>query len=222
MGVQISREHAVGGNKTIWVTECGYHNAMYSSDQPGVSELASAKYLPRLWLSMLATGNISRVYFYSFADLKPDPSSSNEQFNWGLLRADGSEKPAFGTIKNMLALFKDSATTHQPAKLEYTIAGQVALVHQFLVANSSGTYFLALWQGVTSFNISKVDGQRVNKDIINAPINVNVSFARNFDASALILPRQSLQPFNQTGAGNNLTIAVPDEVIIAVVQAPDM
>ena len=44
----IAEAHKVSGNKPILVTECGYHNRVENQGHPGVTELAEAKYLPRL------------------------------------------------------------------------------------------------------------------------------------------------------------------------------
>jgi hypothetical protein len=44
----IAEAQKVSGNKPILATECGYHNRVENQGHPGVTEVAEAKYLPRL------------------------------------------------------------------------------------------------------------------------------------------------------------------------------
>ena len=49
----IAEARKVSGDKPILVTEWGYHNRMEEQGHPGVSEVAEAKYLPRLLFVIL-------------------------------------------------------------------------------------------------------------------------------------------------------------------------
>ena len=97
------------GTKPIVITESGYHNGLNDhSDQPGVSESAAAKYIPRLYLEDFANG-IARTYLYEFLDESADSGLKSFQLHWGLIRADGSEKPAFIALKNLIGEVNDAA-----------------------------------------------------------------------------------------------------------------
>ena len=100
-------------DKEIVITESGYHNALNDhSDQPAISESAAAKYIPRLFLEDFARG-ILRTYLYEFMDEFPDAGLKKEQMHWGLVRADGSEKPAFAALKNLIGELSDAAEPAQ-------------------------------------------------------------------------------------------------------------
>ena len=49
----IAEAQKVSGNKPILVTECGYLNRVENQGHPGVTEVAEAKYLPRLLFVIL-------------------------------------------------------------------------------------------------------------------------------------------------------------------------
>jgi hypothetical protein len=85
----------------MWATETGYHNAI--SNELGISDGAAGKYIPRLLLGNFKR-NIVRTYLYELVNQSSDPN--DDQSNFGLLRFDGSPKPAFTTIKNMNSLLK--------------------------------------------------------------------------------------------------------------------
>ena len=53
-----------------------------------------------------------------------DHNGDCEQCNWGLVAADGTEKPAFKAISNLYAILGKSATTvYAPSSLNYTLTG---------------------------------------------------------------------------------------------------
>ena len=43
---------------------------------------------------------------------------SNPQMHWGLIRADGSEKPAFVALKNLISELNDLAGTYEPEAVD--------------------------------------------------------------------------------------------------------
>src|SRR5581483_5657888 len=102
----IVEERKVCGDKPIWATECGYHNRIEEKGHPGVSELAAAKYFPRLHFLMFNKG-VGRSYSYELADQKPDDPTTTMEQHFGLLRHNGSPKPAFDALRNLIALLRD-------------------------------------------------------------------------------------------------------------------
>lgn len=152
---EINLEKVVCDGKTIDFTESGYHNAIHERhDQPGVSEAAAAKYIPRLFLEDFMRG-IPRTYLYEFMDEKPDPGLTDPQQHWGLIRADGSEKPAFGALKNLIAELSDA---REPARLQpmaWTLSTSDPRIHHLLLQKSDGTYDLVLWQEISSYDVSR-------------------------------------------------------------------
>lgn len=142
----------VSGSDPVMVTEVGYHNALKTSDgHPPTSEAVSATYLPRLLLSFFNEG-IKRSYLYEFIDTNPDPSLTQPGYHFGLLRNDGSEKPAYTAIKTLLNLLKDPGTSFTPGSLRIKLTGNMQNVQQTLLQKRDGSFYLALWVEASSWD----------------------------------------------------------------------
>jgi hypothetical protein len=147
---RLARE--VFGDKPIVITESGYHNATKDfSDQPGVSEQAAAKYIPRLFLENFSR-NIPKTYLYELFDEAPDPSLRKNQLHWGLVRADGTEKPACVALRNLIEELNDNAAPKAPLDLSWTLSDSGPAIHHLLLKNSNGSFYLVLWQEISSYN----------------------------------------------------------------------
>lgn len=93
----------------VVVTETGYHDATAATvGQPGVSESAAADYVPRTFLEAFAAG-ARRTYLYELVDEKPDPAGRDPEQHFGLLRQDGTPKPAFVAVQRLLAMIRRSS-----------------------------------------------------------------------------------------------------------------
>ncbi len=119
----------------MWATETGYHNVV--SDELGISEQAAGKYIPRLLLGNFKR-NIVRTYLYELVNQSSD--SNDDQSNFGLLRFDGSPKPAFTAIKNMNSLLKEPGAKFTPQSLDYEIEGDKQGIESVLLQKSNGDY----------------------------------------------------------------------------------
>jgi hypothetical protein len=140
----------MSGNKPVISTETGWDNAV--NRNPGkpsgsISEALSAVYVPRLLLHHWNQG-IVRTYLYEFLDLKPDPAKTNPEHNFGLVRNNGTPKPAFYAVKNLIQVLKDPGSSFQPKSLNYRLEGNTANVQQALFQKRNGDFYLALWLGV--------------------------------------------------------------------------
>lgn len=166
---QVQLEDVICSDKPIVFSETGYHNAVNEqNDQPGISESAAAKYIPRLFLEDFKHG-ITRTYLYELLDEAPDPSLSHPQFHWGLIRADGTEKPAFHALKNLIDELDDTSqpSSLQPLRLALTSSGaSSAPIDHLLLERSDGSYDLVLWEEVPSYSIrKKVDINSDGQDV---------------------------------------------------------
>ena len=139
------------GSRTLWATETGYHNAIQQS--PGghypTSELAAGKYGPRLVAEYLSRG-IARAFFYELVDRGTDLEEQEDKF--GLLRHDLSAKPIFTALAACNTLLVDRGAAFSPGSLDYTLTGDLTNVRQMLLQKRDGTWWLLLWQGVSSWN----------------------------------------------------------------------
>jgi hypothetical protein len=194
-------------HKPWWVTETGYYTAPHASAnvyQPGVSEAAQGKYAPRLYLDYFNAG-IVHTSMYEIVD--EHPNQSDAEANYGLLRNDGSPKPAYTAIKNLLGLLADPGPAFTPASLSYMVSGAPSTIRQSLFQKRDGRFYLVLWNDVSVYDTS------AKKDVANAPVQVAVQLA--------VRPRsiKRYQPLlNSTGASitpsNSVPVAVVDNPII--------
>ena len=149
----------------IYVTESGWHNCFGDQREiPATSLEAAARYVPRLFLENFNHG-IRRTYLYELIAWRPDPEGTNHEDHWGLLEYDGTEKPAFRALKNLISLISVSAAvqmeapTQTPAAANFRYrleaSGSLSLVHHTALRAADGSLVLLLWQEVSSFNIAK-------------------------------------------------------------------
>jgi Bacterial Ig-like domain (group 2) len=196
-----------GANKPWWVTESGYHTAPNATQmlyQPGVSQQAQGKYVPRLYLDYFKAG-ISHTSVYELIDERSD--GNNAEMNYGLLRNDGSPKPAYTALKNMLTLLADPGSTYSPSTLSYTLTGATSTVRQSLFQKRDGRFYLVLWNDVPVYNTSS------KQDISNAAVPVTVTFGTQPRAIARYTPFTSSAGTSVTAA-RSVSVAVPDHPVI--------
>ena len=126
--------------KPMAATETGY-----ATDRPGgTSEAAYAKYLPRLYAEYFRKG-IVRTFVYELVD-EWDRINDHEA-NFGLIRHDLRPKPAFGVLKDLIALLGEPSvrSDFHPGALDYKMAVEAVpgyertgFVHHLLLQKSDG------------------------------------------------------------------------------------
>ncbi len=199
-----------GDSMPMMVTETGYHNGVNDPESgSGISEQASSKYLPRLLLENF-NRNIKRTYLYEFIN---EWDESGEQANYGLLRYDGTPKPAFTAIKNMVSLLKEPGAKFTPKSLDYTLSGDTDEVHSTLLQKSTGEFYLIMWQDATSWDAeNKKDISVPNREVT---VNLNTSISK----VEVYEPKNSTtatltQTSPSGGRIDKLTVAVADHPLI--------
>lgn len=142
----------ISGNTALEATEVGYHTAAASSNpwHWALTEQAQAKYTLRQFLELYNAG-VRRSFAYELIDEGTDPSDMEQ--NFGLLRNDGSAKPAFNALRNLIALLGDrNAPTFAPSALRLKFTGDTTGVHRLVVEKSNGRQYLVLWQNTLSYD----------------------------------------------------------------------
>ncbi|MGD0938329.1 MAG: hypothetical protein ABR905_01370 [Terracidiphilus sp.] len=205
---QVDLARTMSDNKQIVITETGYHNALNDhSDQPAVSESAAAKYIPRLFLEDYARG-ISRTYLYEFLDEKPDPDLTHCQMHWGLIRFDGSEKPAFTALKNLIAELRDSSTPEHHKQLGWSLNTKTEQTHHLLLERSNGEFDLVLWQEVPSYDC------RSQTEIINTPLISVLTLGQEVRSIALYEPSLQAEPLQTLNHVRQVHLQIPDHPLV--------
>ena len=202
----------VSGEKPLIASEAGYHNALgdTSSGQPGVSERAAARYVPRMFLEHFNRG-IQRTYAYEFIDLKPDPQRVDREKNFGLLRQDGSEKPAYRSLRNLIGLLEDPGPAFEAGSLGYSLGGETAGVRRTLLQKRDGRFYLVLWREVPSYETA------ARKDVPVPARRVTLNLNTSVAEAVVYLPANSNAPVARHRSPARLDLAVPDHPLVVEV-----
>lgn len=144
----------VAGGDPIVVTESGYHTAPAARDAfgdlSGVPEDVAATYIPRLLFELQRLG-AARSYLFELKDHRAFGPADAESY-WGLLRWDGTRRPAFGVLARLLSALDDPGPQFSPAPLRFALTGGGSDVRTRLFARRDGSYVLAAWRAVPVWN----------------------------------------------------------------------
>jgi hypothetical protein len=214
------------GGEKLWTTEMGYHNnTNYLSDgeQQGVSQRASAIYLPIAFLSGFRLGVI-RTFAYELIDEGIDlqlPSGSGEN-HYGLLNYDGSPKPAYTAMKNLISLLRDSGQDNlQMQSLSVTFSGALETMRYVLLQKSNGAYYLAIWNDVSVYRVATQ--QHPGKDLYPGEIPITLTF-RHPENFTVFAPNDPTG-VNPTSAytfaitSKSIELDLPPEVLLVEIQS---
>lgn len=199
---------AVTGTKPLQATEIGYHTA-WNSGNPwhfSLTEVAHAKYTLRQFFEMYNKG-IERSFVYELIDIGPD--LSDVQQNFGLLRLDGSPKPAFNALRDMIALLSDrDGAVVAPRELRVRFTGDTVGIHRLTLQKSDGRRYLVLWQNALSYN-------KASMTDIDAPAKpLVVDFAEQFSTINVYLPLDGKRALATSRQSRQVSILVPDHPVI--------
>jgi hypothetical protein len=186
----------------VVVTETGWHNQLDAAGQPGISEVAAARYSLRVFLDFFCRG-IYRTHLYN---LSAD--------RWGLLRPDGSRKPAFYAIQSLIRITSDKGETFEPGKLSFGLSGQTGSVRHLLLQKRDGRFLLVLWQNAFSYDT------RARQDLTVPEREVTLSLGQDVQGMQLYLPLITDRPIRSLVVKDGkVNLAVPDYPIIVEINA---
>jgi hypothetical protein len=95
---------------------------------------------------------VGRTYIYELIDQGEHAGDSG---HFGLARIDGSRKPAFTALKNLMATLADPGQPAVPKNLQFTLVGASSRVHHLLMAKRDGSYYLAFWVEGQDYDVNK-------------------------------------------------------------------
>jgi len=199
LGVHLERAAVNSGSKPVMATETGYHTALgWSGEHRPVSEETMATYMPRLYLEYFRRG-VARTFSYELID--QNPGSDDLEDNFGLLRNDFSEKPAFTALRNTIEILEDPGAAFTPTAAAYSLGGDADDVHHVLMQKSDGGFYLALWRAT---------------EASAPPTRVTLSFGRQVTGAEAYLPNSSSSPAYAlpANASGSLALKVGPQVTI--------
>jgi hypothetical protein len=219
--VNLNNLTPMNGNLPEMATETGYNNDTLehgAHNQIGVSEQAGGKYYSRLYFEYLNSG-IVRTYGYeliddsAFLNYSIDAMGGAEA-HYGLLRSDGSAKPAFTAITNEIALLKDPGSAFTPGSLNFNLGSVPGYLHHTLLQRRNGTFYLALWQEVNSYNTTTFT------DNVIASIPVTVQLGGTMATVNQYNPLSSPNAFASSNNVSSLAVSVGDQALILEIIPP--
>ncbi|MEO1124744.1 MAG: hypothetical protein AAFW84_12550 [Cyanobacteria bacterium J06635_15] len=193
-------------DQPIVATETGWHNAVdhTNAPQPGISEAASGKYIPRLYLEYF-NRQIKRAFTY---ELINEWTRDNQESNFGLLRYDGSRKPAFVALRNLIDLLADPGDAFTPDALNYTLSGNLDRVHHTLLQKRDRRFYLVLWQEVSSFNLETKRDTAVGDRPLTLTLDTPAAEVKTYR------PVTAATPLTQETNLDRLELNVPDHPLV--------
>lgn len=130
----------------VMATETGYNNIVRPGGA-GVSEAAAAIYIPRLLLNNFAAG-VRRTFLYELLDEGVSPEEG--EHHWGLIRYDGTPKPAYNALSAMLQALSDEKGTASPVAktVTATLRGAPPEARMLQFRKADGSTAAAIWRAV--------------------------------------------------------------------------
>ncbi|OHC25861.1 MAG: beta-xylosidase [Pseudomonadales bacterium RIFCSPLOWO2_12_59_9] len=116
------------GSGPIWATEFGW--STYSGPvewQPQVDELGQADYLIKR-IALMSAMDFDRVFLFTLSDL--DARASVRDQHYGLLRLDGSKKPAYLALQRFLKTTGPSLQPQPAPEFATAPAGMISIAWQ--------------------------------------------------------------------------------------------
>lgn len=209
------------GSAPLWTTEMGYHNNtnyLTNGEQQGVSPRASGIYVPIAFLSGFNRG-VLRTFSYELIDEFYDPqlTSGSGEGHYGLLNYDGTPKPAYTALKNLITLLRDhdnkSFTT---GSLSISFAGAPSTMRYTLLQKSNGDYYLALWNDIAIYRLATASEPGKDLYPANVPITVQFSEARPV---AVYAPNDATRVnptdrYTISTTSSSITLNLPPKVVL--------
>jgi hypothetical protein len=151
VAVFVAQGRKLNGGRPMVVTETGYHTAdTWTGGHPYISEEAMARYVPRVFLDYFNAG-FAKTYLYELIDEGNSRAEREQAF--GLLRDDGTPKPAFYSLRNLIAVLRDPGSAFTPGKLGYQLSGDTTNVRRLLLQKRDGRFYLILWHDAYSWGL---------------------------------------------------------------------
>lgn len=207
--------------KPVVVTETGYSysTAGYSYSSPYASttydsagsagfvtipEAAGGKYIPRMLFENY-NRNVARTLLFQIYD---DASG-----NYGLIRSDGTPRPAYSSVQNLISVLADPGPSFTAGSLDYTISGgDPFTLRHALLQKRNGDFYLALWTDTPSTD--DAGGPTSVKQDISSAQPVTLTFNQPVAHARVYLPDGGTDPVGSFANPTTLSLQVPDQIML--------
>lgn len=149
-----------GPTKPLYITETGW------TTFGEIDEKTQGKYVGRVLFYDTLFG-IARTYLYELHDDGTDPANSED--GYGLFHYDGSPKPAFFAVRNIVRVLADPGPSFQTTPIRIGTQARPTVKTE-LFEKRDGSYVLAVWNETPSWNPS------TNREIAVSPVPVEITF----------------------------------------------
>ena len=206
----LAGEATVAGKKPIVVTEAGYHNALNCRcTHPPITEHFAAVYEPRLFLDYFLRGSVKRVYQYELYDIAANPLTQYHG-SFGLLHSNGTAKPAYAALRNLIGLTADQGTSFTPTPLAVSVSpsnnAATNPVQHVLVERRNGTYTLFVWRDVSVWDIHALAPAPVH------PQTATITFGQPIASTTVYEPSAGANPVSTQLHPTSLTLPLAGQV----------
>lgn len=135
----INHHLRLNGSGPIWATEFGWSSYAGPVEmQPIIGEQGQADYMLRR-LALMSAMDFDKVFLFTLSDL--DARATPRDRGYGLLRLDGSEKPAYGALKRLLQITGPQLTPQPPPAFANAPAGMISIAWQ----RADGRWLWLFW-----------------------------------------------------------------------------
>ena len=201
------------------ITEFGYFSLPQAGwYMLGVDEQTQAKGVLNGYMDAAAAG-VKRLYVYELLDEKPDPTRKNDEMHYGLFRNDNSPKPVAYAIRNLTSILNANTTRRANAAarstLAYTLSEMPVSANSLLLQKKDGRFLLVLWNETLIWN------RETGVPLTSPPARVDVDFGGKAKRVDLYDPLASAQPLESHRDVRQLTVNVPDHVILLEITPAD-
>jgi hypothetical protein len=168
-------------DQPVWVTETGYDNALNNRNEGATpkSERAVGQYLPRIFLENFRQG-VDRTFSYELLDEKSDPKLTDGEQAFGLVRFDGTPKPAYIALQSLLTTLTDRGELVADRRIRVGFANAPADFQQLAFARRDGSVDLVMWRAASVWDTKTRKDRTVPRAtvVISTPAPVAGSLVR--------------------------------------------
>jgi hypothetical protein len=206
IGHELQLDAAVSSQKPIASTETGYLTRLntVTGNKP-VPDQVQAVYMPRIVADDYLHGT-PRTYLYELFDESSAKDSGPGGF--GIITQTYAPKPAFTSLKNLIALLADPGPQFAPTSLQYSVSGGGNNLEQVLLQKRDGSYWLLLWQAVSIWDAN--NQTNVSVGAVPATVTVNTPMK----AATLYRPLVGTTPSAPTDPRSIQVPVQPDITIV--------